>query len=242
MAGKPLVIAALGSRGSGKSAWVKQQIERARPARLVVWDFMREYGELAEPVQDVGAAIRAMQGKAWRIAVQPDPAKAAQHFDLVCRAVKAARRCTFVAEELAFVTTPSKAPPAWRELCLLGRHATHAECSIYGVSQRPASIDKDFLACCDVIHAGRLAYGPDAQAVAPFIGCDWRELSRLADLSWIEKHAGRPDLNRGVLSFGNVTEKKSRTRSSAAAPSLGTPPKDANLPGRLTRSKVASVA
>lgn len=223
MADKPLVIAALGGRGSGKSAWVKQQIERARPARLVVWDFMREYGELAQPVTDIGSAIRAMQGKTWRIAIQPDPGKAAQHFDLVCRAVKAARRCTFVAEELAFVTTPAKAPPAWRELCLLGRHATHAECSIYGVSQRPASIDKDFLACCDVIHAGRLAYGPDAQAVAPFIGCDWRELAKLPDLAWIEKHAGRPELARGVLSFDRKLQRK--TAISAARPARAGPPK-----------------
>ena len=198
---KPLVIAALGGRGSGKSAWVKSLAEVTGANRLVVWDFMREYGQLAEPRQDLGATIRQMAGASWRLAYQPDPERKGAEFELICKAVKAAKRCTLIAEELAFVTTPNRAPPAWRELCLLGRHTTHAEATIIGVSQRPASIDKDFLACADVIHCGRLVYAADAKAVAPYLGCSWQDLAGLADLEFIEKRAGAREPERGRLSF-----------------------------------------
>lgn len=201
MAGKPLVIAALGGRGSGKSAWVKQHHAVRTARRLVVWDFMREYQEHGTVHRNLRDAIQAMAGKTWRIAYQPDPARKDAEFDLVCRAVKAAKNCTLIAEELAFVTTPNKAPPMWRELCLLGRHETHASATLIGISQRPASIDKDFLACCDVIHCGRLAYDADARAVAPYLGCDWRDLTRLPDLHYIEKGAGSEKFTAGVLRF-----------------------------------------
>lgn len=203
MAGKPLVIAALGGRGSGKSAWVKQHQAVRSARRLVVWDFMREYQDHATVQRNLRDAIQTMAGKTWRIAYQPDPARAAAEFDLVCRAVKAATHCTLVAEELAFVTKPGKAPAMWRELCLLGRHETHACATLIGISQRPASIDKDFLSCCDVIHCGRLAYTADAMAVAPYLGCDWRELTQLPDLHYIEKSHGNEKCSRGSLSFVN---------------------------------------
>ena len=198
---KPLVIAALGGRGSGKSAWVKGLPEVAGASRLVVWDFMREYGQLAQASQDLGATIRQMAGASWRLAYQPDPERKGAEFELLCKAVKAAKRCTLIAEELAFITTPNRAPPAWRELCLLGRHTTHAEATIIGISQRPASIDKDFLACADVIHCGRLVYAADAKAVAPYLGCSWQDLAGLADLEYIEKRAGNREPERGRLTF-----------------------------------------
>lgn len=210
---KPLVIAALGSRGSGKSAWVKKLIDGSAPPRLLVWDPMREY-RLALVTSNLAELFEAMKGDTWQIAYQPNPGRMEVEFDLVCRAVKAARRCVFVPEELAFVTKPNKAPAAWRELCLLGRHESHAECTLIGVSQRPASIDKDFLSCCDVIHCGRLANAPDARAVSPYLGCDWRELTQLPDLAWIERRAGQ-GTERGVLTFGNVTKKSSVTKKRA---------------------------
>lgn len=211
-ASKPLVIAALGGRGSGKSAWVKQLPAVAQAQRLVIWDYMHEYGAIAKPVGSLGEAIRAMAAPSWRIAYQVKHGTEEQAFDLVCKAVKTAKRCTLIAEELAFVTQPNKAPPAWRELCLIGRHTSHAQATLIGISQRPASIDKDFLACCDVIHCGRLLYEPDAKAVAPFMGCNWKELTNLPDLHYIERTAGG-ELVRGVLDFAKKPTKKPATRA-----------------------------
>lgn len=211
-ASKPLVIAALGGRGSGKSAWVKQLPAVAQARRLLVWDYMHEYGQVAQPVGSLSDVIRSMAAQDWRIAYQVKHGTEEKAFDLVCKAVKTAKKCTLIAEELAFVTQPNKAPPAWRELCLIGRHATHAQATLIGISQRPASIDKDFLACCDVIHCGRLLYEPDAKAVAPFIGCDWKELTRLPDLHYIERTAGG-EIVRGVLDFAKKTTKKAPARA-----------------------------
>lgn len=214
---KPLVVAALGARGSGKSAWVKQHQAVTGATRLVVWDLMREYSGHGQATQSLSAAIKAMASPAWRITYQPNPANKEAEFDLLCKAVKAAKKCTLVAEELAFVTQPNKAPPAWRELCLLGRHETHARATIIGISQRPASIDKDFLACCDVIHCGRMAYDADAKAVAPYLGIDWRELTQLPDLAFVEKSAGQAQAVRGVLSFGTVAT-NTVTKNTATPP------------------------
>ena len=213
MAGKPLVIAALGARGSGKSAWVRQYLSKARPARLVVWDYMHEYPQRA--VYSLPELLQLMAAPRWELAYRPNPGRRDAEFELLCRAVRAARRCTLVVEELAFVTTASRAPPVWRELTLLGRHTTHAEASIIGISQRPASIDKDFLACADVIHCGRLANLPDARAVASYVGCDPRELTTLPDLHYIERQAGQAEAAHGVLRFGN-DPKNSRARRKTA--------------------------
>ena len=43
MTTKPLIVAALGSRGTGKSAWVRQYLQKLKPARLAVWDLMQEH-------------------------------------------------------------------------------------------------------------------------------------------------------------------------------------------------------
>lgn len=203
---KPLVMAALGGRGSGKSAWVKQLPHVVKASRLIVWDYMHEYGEFAIPKASLADTLRGMSAKSFRLAYQVQHDRSEAAFDLICKAVKEAKKCTLIAEELAFVTTPNRAPPAWRELCLIGRHVTHAQSTLIGISQRPASIDKDFLACCDVIHCGRLAYAADAKAVAPFIGCDWRDLTTLPDLHYIERTAGG-ETKRGVLTFSKAPKK-----------------------------------
>lgn len=193
---KPLVVAVLGSRGAGKTTWLQRQAGFTGAKRLLVWDYMREYAAHGQVVESLGQAIGAMKGRAWRIVYQPTVERREQEFDLLCKAARLAGNCTLVAEELAFVTRPNQAPAAWRELCLLGRHAN---VSIYGTSQRPASMDKDFLAMADLIHCGRLSYEPDAKAVAPFLGADWRSLATLADLAYIERRAGEAAPTQGVL-------------------------------------------
>src|SRR3569623_2110456 len=92
------IIVVCGSSGSGKSAWVKQRIAKAR--RVLVWDVDDEY-EGFERITAPAALIEA--------------------FDLWARAAFAWGNCTAVAEELAGVTTPGKAPPGWHQLVSRGR-------------------------------------------------------------------------------------------------------------------------
>lgn len=200
MSVKPFLWAALGSRGTGKSAWVKRQVEQIKPARLAVWDLMKEYGHGTE---DLGAAIRALSAKRFSVCFYPsrNAEVREQQFDLWCRALLAAGNLLAIVEELAFVTKPYKAPAGWQELSLLGRHPEHAV-SIIGTSQRPAHIDKDFLGNCDLIHCGRLGEEPDAKKAGPKVNVPWKELMLLPDLHFVERHSSSVEATRGVLSFG----------------------------------------
>lgn len=219
--GKPLIIAALGARGTGKSAWVKQTLDVLKPSRLAVWDLMQEYSGM-QATDKLGDAIRAMRSGSFAIAFYPsrDDAERARQFELWCSALLAASRATALVEELAFVTKPSWAPRAWREMNLLGRHPKHA-LSIIGTSQRPAQVDKDFFGNCDLVHSGRLSSRNDARVVSEVLGVDHRELLQLPDLAYIERAAGASNASRGTLIFAG---KESRPAQKRAAP-LGQLPK-----------------
>ena len=145
---KPLILAALGARGTGKSAWTKQTLAKLHPSRLAVWDLMQEYQ--LESTGHLGQFIRSLKARTFALAFHPsrDDKVRARQFDVWCYAMLAAGRLQCVVEEMAFVTQPMKAPPGWREMVLLGRHEQH-RLSIIGTSQRPASIDKDFLSNCE---------------------------------------------------------------------------------------------
>ena len=198
---KPLIVAAFGARGTGKSAWTKQLIARLAPARLAVWDLMQEYTDL-QAFDNLPAYIRALKAPRFAVAFHPsrDDKERERQFDTWCRAMLAAGNLLAVVEELAFVTTPSRAPGPWREMTLLGRHQKH-RLSIIGTSQRPASVDKDYIANADIAHCGRLAFPRDAEAVAQVLGVRADELLRLPDLHYIERAAGAADATRGQLSF-----------------------------------------
>lgn len=224
--GKPLILAALGARGTGKSAWVKQTLEVIHPTRLAVWDLMQEHEGAA--TDKLGDAIRAMRSSSFRVAFHPsrDDDERARQFELWCTALLAAGRATCLVEELAFVTKPSWAPRAWREMILLGRHPKH-QLSIIGTSQRPAQVDKDFLGNCDLVHSGRLAARNDARVVAEVLGVDFRELLQLPDLAYIERAAGASSASRGALIFSGKERRSSTARPRPIGP---TPKPQAAIP------------
>lgn len=208
---KPEVWCVLGSRGSGKSAWVRQQLARTKPGRLMVWDLMAEHGDSAARAPTLADALRAMKGAAWRLSFVPatDPKVRDVQFDLVCRGVLAAGRCTLLVEELAFVTRASSPPPQWARVCLLGRHAG---VSVIGTSQRPAQVDKDFLGNADLVHCGRLTHEADARVAAGILGVGHAEVMGLPDLAWIERRAGAAQCDRGVLTFAESSGRKPQAK------------------------------
>ncbi len=197
VANKASIVAVLGASGSGKSTYVKRAIARGHP-RLLIWDPLSEYqGETVERISDALAALRLPK---FRAVFRPshDPAVRAQQFDLLCRAALAAGRLTLVIEELRFVTTPSRAPLGWAQVCLTGRHKG---LKVFGLSQRPASIDKDFLGNCTAIRTGRLAYPEDVKAVSKAMGGHAAEIQSLKPLEWLEKDMTTGKTSRGVLVF-----------------------------------------
>lgn len=195
------IEAVLGASGTGKSTYVKKHIKRPKDGRLLIFDVMHEYGEFGQVFKRtrelVAAVFKAGKGKFRYVfqASENPPARAAQ-FDLVCGLAHAAGNLTFIAEELRFVTTPSRAPVRWAGVSLTGRHkGLH----VVGTSQRPASIDKDFLGNATIIRTGRLVYPEDRKAVASVMQIDPAEIAKLPDLHFIEKNMQTGQISRGVI-------------------------------------------
>lgn len=177
------VRAFIGATGSGKGIGIRQHIARDKPARLMIFDPMHEYGDLAKPVQTVGQVIAAMRGKSWRVAWQPadgtdyeGKAFKAQ-FEIFCKAAFALGDCWLLVEELELVTRPTWAPPAWRNCTKRGRHQG---LTVIGASQRPADCDKAFLSSCTYIRCHGLREYGDRQRMAQALDVDIGQIEALA--------------------------------------------------------------
>lgn len=219
MKGKALTWAAFGARGTGKTAWVKQLLEKIKPPRLVVWDFKHDpdLEGVGTAYTSLADAIAAMREKRFAVRYLVNHAGDIHaQFDLFCRACWAAGCLVMFVDELPEVTKANKAPQAWRQIVNVGRKYTHEGrvkwVAVIGAGQRPAECDKSFIANADVVHVGRLGNASDAQAMARSWGLQQRELMDLPDLHWREKRAHTPEIFAGVLSF-------SQPRKAAKTPS-----------------------
>lgn len=213
MSGKALTMAAFGARGTGKTAWVKQEIARQKPARLMVWDFKHDPSliGIGEPFTSLPAFIEALREKRFSLRYLVDHTRDVHaQFELFCQAAWVAGDVLVFVDELPEVTKANKAPPAWRRLVNVGREYAHGgkvkKVAIIGAGQRPAECDKTFIANCDVVHCGRLGDHGDAKKIAGSWGINPQELAALPDLHWIEKRADSIEMTRGVLSFRNAAK------------------------------------
>lgn len=202
-------VAVIGATGAGKTAWIKQQIAREKPKRLIVWDFkpqsdyaglgdvFTERGELARAVIAAGerGSLRAIYRPGNRQSEYRD------RFDWLCRLVYAWGNCTFIAEELAHVTKAGWSPDGWLSVVTLGRSEG---LKVFGATQRPALVDKTFLSAATLVHCGRLGTRSDRVTMADILDCKPEDLRDLRPLEWIERtDAGIS--RRGMLKFSGAT-------------------------------------
>lgn len=197
---KAHIEAVLGGSGTGKSSYVKGLMERKPPRRLMVFDPEGEWGAFGTVTTKLSDVLGGFQaaGKTGPIRTvfvpSPDPATAVKQYDAFCRIAFAAERLTFIVDELKSVTTPSRSPVGWGMLTGRGRKRGIV---IYGLSQRPASIDKDFLGNCTHVRTGRLTYEEDARIVAKYVRATQDELMELPDLAWIRRDMATGFVTRG---------------------------------------------
>lgn len=211
MAGKALTLAAFGARGTGKTAWVIQQIKTQHPPRLLIWDFKHDPPLVAigQPVTSLASLARLADQPAFvlRYLVDHTGPDMHQQFEYFCKIAWAAGNLLMFVDELPEVTKASKAPPAWRRCVNVGREYRDGgqvkHLAIIGAGQRPAECDKSFISNADVIHCGRLANPDDAREMGKALGVPFTDLMRLPDLHWIEKRADQMDCSRGVLQFAD---------------------------------------
>lgn len=221
---KALTIAAFGARGTGKTAWVKQQIAKAKPPRLLVWDFKNDPAleGVGTRCQSLPAMIAGAKAPRFQLRYQVDHGRDIQaQFDMFCQCAWLAGDVLIFVDELPEVTKANKAPAAWRRVVNVGRlyrghDGRERSISIIGAGQRPAECDKSFISNADVIHTGRLSHAGDARELASSLGCDFRDLMNLPDLHWIEKEAAKTTFSRGILTF-------SAKKSGAGATPKGSP-------------------
>jgi len=168
------IVGVFGGSGTGKSYCMGKLTEKDR--RLIIWDVMDEYDDRTVIIKAWPALIKAVKAKEYRISFRPSFEDLAGDFSRFCRLVYAVGRVRVVVEELNQVTQPSYAPPAWRNLCSRGRHRG---VMIAGASQRPASVDKDFIGNMTECFAGRLPYRNDWKSLEPLLGKDAHKLATL---------------------------------------------------------------
>lgn len=193
------IIGVMGSTGCGKSLYVRTEILKKSHKRLAIWDYKREYADLADLVtENLGKAVRAMQGAQFRVAFRPsfnDKLRAKQ-FDIFCRTVWHSKNALVLIEELAMVTTPQRAPPGWKQLTCTGRSEG---IMIVACSQRPAQVDKDFFDNCTELHCGFLAGKRSRQVMADELGVPEADVMALEPLYYIHKHLRTKKITRGLV-------------------------------------------
>lgn len=175
-------VAIIGKTGTGKSTIIKNDFKKDNPIRLAIWspdedlDNYKDFTKLV--VRKKSDLVKEMKKPSFKVVFWPsmDPEIKKDQFDFFCKAVFAAGDCTAIVEELKGVTSPTHAPMSWAILSTRGRKKG---VKLYGTSQRPTMIDKDFLGNTTLIYCSSLKYKNDRKNVAESMDIDAIELSGL---------------------------------------------------------------
>lgn len=207
------IVAVVGASGMGKGATVKSEILPAFRGRVVVWSPLEEtdkYGEIlgVKPVRSVADAIEQWQLGGHAVYVPPlSPKQIAPAFDLFCRAAWHMAGSMILVEELSRVTSPSWAPPSWRNLSTACRHRG---ITLVGTCQRPAQVDKDFFGNCTEVRCFRVNYENDARVMANVLRIAPGEVLELEKLHYIRRILDDRTNDLCVVG-GGAMQKKSAT-------------------------------
>lgn len=196
-----LVIVAGASR-SGKTAYTLRRIERA--PRVVAWDPEAQWCELP------GWRKVTTRRELLEVLSKPGPMKVAfvvgsdlkGGFDFWAKAVMHAGRfvapLACVAEELADVTAPGKAPDGWG---VLVRRGLKRGISIYAISQRWAEADKTAMGNASEFVMFRQSSADDVAYLSRKTRVHVNELDGLRPLQWVRCNAYTGEIERGTLTF-----------------------------------------
>lgn len=192
----------VGSAGSGKTAWLKQQIAAA--PRLLVWDIEGQYTERTRTIRTRAELVKAIKTDG-RYSYQPATladfdfwAKAA--FMFVRLGAEKGVKTAIVAEELADVTSPGKAPDGWG---MLIRRCRKYGGDVYGITQRPAESDKTLFGNAMVLHVCGMQRANDRKYMALELDVPATEIASLnrGKLEYLHKDMRSGELKRDFLTF-----------------------------------------
>ncbi|KDP85616.1 hypothetical protein CF70_013040 [Cupriavidus sp. SK-3] len=196
------IIGVMGASGSGKSRWLKGTLARGNPAKLLIWDPLNEYeqGRIITDLRELVETLGALEpGDPFKLTYRPGPDMStyAKKFDTFCALAFVIEGVCVVIEELADVTSPSWAPPAWSRLSRQGRHKGM---TIFAASQRPTLMDKTFLGNCTMIHCSRLNDENDVKTMRRYLGVSEEQVRGMV----ADKDSGRFDFIERDMQTGKT--------------------------------------
>jgi hypothetical protein len=191
-----------GASRSGKTAYARKLAGNASPA--FCFDIEDQWGKLPGWTRHTAAAAWAaavLANKGGRHALVPS-GKLADLFAYFCAVVFAFAdrhgRCTVIAEELADVTTPGKAPAKWGALL---RRGLKRGVTIYAISQRWAEADKTALGNASEFVIFRQSSADDVKYLARKTRVPAAEIDQLKPLEYVKYDAMTQTHKAGKLSF-----------------------------------------
>lgn len=198
--GRLYVIA--GASRSGKTAWTLRQVKRAR--RVWAWDPEAQWCDLAgwRKVTTRADLLKAAQAKGPQKIAYVAGGSLAAEFDFWAQAVMFAGRYVgpleAIAEELADVTTPGKAPNGWG---ILVRRGLKRGITLRCISQRWAEADKTAFGNATDYVIFRQSSGDDVRYLARKTSVTDTEIAGMAPLEFVHKDALTGAIQRGKLKF-----------------------------------------
>lgn len=185
-------IVLIGASGSGKSSYLRKLKEFQQAPRVLAWDPDEDHRLThVRSIHHLHAACRKAGFGPIRVGFTVAPTmESFGHFCATAFAMSHGKApLVVIVEELADVTTPAKAAPAWGEIARRGRKYGAI---IAATSQRPQEIDKTILGQADTIWCGRLKTEKDARYMAGIIGIDPKALMDLKPLEYYIKRGCEP--------------------------------------------------
>lgn len=193
------LIIVSGASRSGKTAWVNQQTKREK--RLIVWDIEAQWCELPGFKKitsrgDLFAAINTDKAQKLAYVAGGDDMRDEFNFWAACVMLWGRYRggCVAIAEELADVSTPAKAPQEWG---ILLRRGLKRGITIFAISQRWAEADKTAIGNASEFVVFRAA-GDDVQYMARKARIPVTKLESLQPLEFIRA------LSTGEMATGKL--------------------------------------
>lgn len=197
------LIIVSGASRSGKTAWTRRQAAKAR--RVLVWDIEAQWCELPgfRKITSRAELFEAIQSsKPARLAFVTSGSDIREEFNFWAACVMLWGRyrgpCVAIAEELADVSTPAKAPQEWGVLL---RRGLKRGITIYAISQRWAEADKTGMNNASEFVVFR-AVGKDVKYMSERTGIPFDELESLRPEYW---DAECKRLKRGPFIRSTVT-------------------------------------
>lgn len=192
-----------GASRSGKTAYVKKAIKGE--ARIVAWDSEDQFSAIPgfrriTKKADLFHALSSIAGP-QKLAFVPG-GKLAELFDFWAGCVFYAGRyvapLTCIAEELADVTTPAKAPGNWG---ILLRRGLKRGINIYAISQRWAEADKTAFGNASEFVLFMQSSGDDVKYLAKKTRVEQAELDTLKPLEYVRYDVATRQKTRAKLKF-----------------------------------------